>query len=336
MSGDGRPSNLHVSESALGLARLPERMERKFFVVPERAGAVLALLRRICRYDTDFPEEQINSLYFDTPDLDQHERSISGEYTKDKVRIRWYGVELDPHRRRAREVAVGADHGTATRNAGPGATAAHADARPSRTVRVWLERKSRQGFASTKQREVIEVAARALEPERLGRGIVPTRVVVETMAGFGFYAPGPMVPVVLISYWRHRFTEPVTGFRVALDSHVRSTLVRPGIGHGERALELPGVIVEVKGPRYEVPPTLRSLAAFGTSWTRFSKYSSSLDAHVSRPGSVSRLWPSGVMVEAAGCPVRLRSLECSEILEACAAPEPAYAVETPICLPRRI
>lgn len=317
---DSHPSNLHLCRPALGLERLPERMERKFFIAPERAGLVLGLLQRICRYDADFPQEQINSLYFDTPDLDQHERSCSGAYAKDKLRIRWYGAEFDPHRpaevpRRPLENGV------------TGAAEGH-----ERWVRVWLERKSRVGFASTKQREELVVGAVALQPRRLGRGIVPARVVVEAAARFGFFAPGPLVPVVAISYWRHRFVEPLSGFRVALDSHIRSTMVMPGVGRGERALELPGVIVEIKGPRYHLPPALRSLADFGTSWTRFSKYSSSLDAHAGDLGSVSRLWPSGVMVESDGCPVRLRrprSVRAEELAPAGleAAREPIFLTE---------
>ncbi len=75
----------------------PERVEQKFFVTPNRMILALALLRRTCRWDEMYPEEQINSLYFDTPDLEQHERSLAGEFAKAKIRIRWYGAEYDPH-----------------------------------------------------------------------------------------------------------------------------------------------------------------------------------------------------------------------------------------------
>ena len=47
----------------------------------------------ICITASEYPSEQINSLYFDTVELDQHERSSSGDYSKDKVRIRWYGED---------------------------------------------------------------------------------------------------------------------------------------------------------------------------------------------------------------------------------------------------
>ena len=93
------PSNLHVSVTSRFSTgpRLTERVEQKFFILPHRQSVALALLRRTCRSDKEYPAGQVNSLYFDTPDLDQHGRSDSGEYTKDKVRIRWYGEEWGLH-----------------------------------------------------------------------------------------------------------------------------------------------------------------------------------------------------------------------------------------------
>ncbi|OFW60314.1 MAG: hypothetical protein A2133_10165 [Actinobacteria bacterium RBG_16_64_13] len=235
------------------------RVEQKFFVAPSRIGAALALLRRTCRWDRDYPQEQINSLYFDTADLDQHERSLAGDFAKDKVRIRWYGTEHDE------------------------------------TARVWLELKSRRGFASTKQREALDVPAGLVALEALPRGIVPASVLLQTMAGFGFFSAKRLQPVIVVSYWRYRFVEPRKGLRVALDAHIRSTMVMPGAGLGERNLELPGAVVEVKSSSIDLPYSLRNVEELGSSWTRYSKYSSSLQAHAGELGSVSRLWPSGTM-----------------------------------------
>ena len=96
-------------------------------------------------------------------------------------------------------------------------------------------------------------------------------------AGFGFFTYAPLRPVIVISYWRYRFVEPETGLRISIDSHIRSSMVMPGVGRGERGLELPGAVVEVKGTRFDVPRSLRAIAEIGSSWTRYSKYSSSLD-----------------------------------------------------------
>ncbi|MCE5253020.1 MAG: VTC domain-containing protein [Actinomycetia bacterium] len=267
-------AHLHLAGHLNGGPPLPTRVEQKFFISPAQMSFVFALVRRTCRWDDDYPEEQINSVYFDTADLDQHERSLSGEFTKDKVRIRWYGI----HRGR---VEAGPPAGPER----PGAA----------TIPVWIELKSRRGFASTKQRRRHEVPAEALVFEALRKGIVPTDMLAKTMAEFGFFPSRRLLPVIVISYRRCRFVEPRTGFRVAVDSHIRSSMILPGHGHGERDLELPGAVVEVKGPFGDLPQSLRTLADVGSSWTRYSKYSSSLDAHAADLGGVSRLWPSGMM-----------------------------------------
>jgi len=278
------PANLHVSATSRmsSAPRLRERVEQKFFILPQRESAAFALLRRTCRADREYPVGQVNSLYFDTPDLDQHQRSDSGELAKDKVRIRWYGEEYDPHLTSLMEGRIM-----------PDAVAGH-DV-PDGFVRVWLELKSRRGFASTKQRLILEVPGFRLAFAALPTGIIPPMVLARAMAGFGFFTYAPLRPVVAISYWRYRFVEPETGFRISIDSRIRSSLVMPGIGRGERGLELPGAVVEVKGPRFDVPRSLREIAEIGSSWTRYSKYSSSLDAHETAAGSVSRLWPNGMM-----------------------------------------
>ena len=96
------------------------RIERKFFIKPGQIHLAYALLRQVCRPDRDYPSGRINSLYFDSDDLDQHERSTSGEFIKDKVRVRWYGAQ---------------------------------DNLPDE-VPVFLELKSRRGFASSKRSPV--------------------------------------------------------------------------------------------------------------------------------------------------------------------------------------
>ncbi len=283
------PPNLHMSVTspASDAPRLKERVEQKFFILPQREVMALALLQRTCRPDPLHPLDQVNSLYFDTFDLDQHERSDAGDFAKDKVRIRWYGQEHDPH-----ETNGGADPSAVKR--------ARISDTASEDVPVWLELKSRRGFVSTKQRLPLSVPPEALAFGALGRGILPNRVLAETVAGFGHFARGHLRPVIAISYWRLRFVEPGTGFRISIDSHIRSSVVMLGVGIGERGLELPGMVVEVKGPLFDVPLPLLPLAEIGSSWTRYSKYSSNLDAHAATRGGVSRLWPSGIMEKEPG------------------------------------
>jgi hypothetical protein len=241
---------------------LTRRIERKYYIVPRNFAMAHTMLRQICRPDREFPSEQINSLYFDTGDLDQHERSLSGEYRKDKVRIRWYGRDED-----------------------------HGD-----TVTAFLELKSREGFTSTKQRLKLEIPAKDLSVPALGKGIIPRTEIMSTLADFGYYPGRPLWPVIKISYWRYRFTEMMIGMRVALDCHIRSTIIMPGIGRDERELELPGAVIEVKGTRMELPLTIRKMKIMDLDWSRFSKYSSCIDSHGEELGTVGRLSPSGKVI----------------------------------------
>ena len=115
-------------------SKLGWRIERKFYILPQNIGLAYMLLRQVCRQDSEYPEEQINSLYFDTADLEQHNRSLAGEFRKDKARIRWYGADED-----------------------------HQDEIP-----IFLELKSREGLASSKQRHRLVVPT-----EQLSRPLFP-------------------------------------------------------------------------------------------------------------------------------------------------------------------
>jgi hypothetical protein len=242
---------------------MPRRFERKFIVLPEKVGFAYALLRQVCRPDSQYPCDQVNTLYLDTADLEQYVKSASGDFEREKVRIRWYGED-------------GALEGMTP---------------------VYVELKSRQGFASAKQRRRLEVPAESLEPASLGAGVVERTTLVETLAGYGYFPQQPLWPVIAVSYQRYRFTEMTTGMRVSLDCRIRSSAVFPGLGHGERRLPLPNGIVEVKGPSMDIPLALRRLRLLDTDWSRFSKYACCVESQNSDPGTIGRLWPSGRMPE---------------------------------------
>ncbi len=236
-----------------------ERFERKFAILPRNIGFAYTLLRQVCRPDREYPKDRVHSLYFDTPDLDQYERSASGDFRKNKVRIRWYVDNID-------------EQGE---------------------IPVFLELKSRQGFASSKQRQRFLVQAQQLKPANLSRGILDKTAIIETLARFSHFPDKPLMPIIVISYQRYRFNEMLTGVRVSFDSDIRATVVAPELGRQEREIRLTGGVIEVKGPSLELPFTLRRMRLLDIDWGRFSKYGSCLDAHFSEPGSVARLSPSG-------------------------------------------
>ncbi|UCC17137.1 MAG: VTC domain-containing protein [Dehalococcoidales bacterium] len=240
-----------------------QRFERKFFILPKNIGFAYSLLRQFCRPDKDYPISTVHSLYFDTIDLEQYNRSTSGDFNKDKVRIRWYDEE-----------SIEAD-----------------------TVPVFIELKTRHGFASSKQRERIVVPAEDIEPSSLIKGIVSKTALNNIIAGFGYFPELPLRPIIKISYHRYRFTEMVTGTRVSLDYDIHSTMIAPELGRREHDLRLEGGVVEVKGPSMELPLTLRKMRILDTDWSRFSKYSNCIDSHLSDPGAVARFAPPGRILE---------------------------------------
>lgn len=253
---------VHIYGQNINTDHPAQRIERKFYLAPQKVGLAYGLLMHLCKFDGEYPSEQINSLYFDTAALDQHERSSSGDYRKDKVRIRWYGED---------------DGLQGMQNA-------------------FLELKSRRGFSSTKQRLKLQVPAEDLALNNLGAGIIAGTLLLDTIAGFGYFPPGRLQPVIKISYWRYRFMEPMTGRRVSLDYHIRSTMIIPGYDNGAKNLELPGGVIEVKGAEMELPLTLRKMQLLDLDWSRYSKYSSCIDSHDEIPGTAGYLSPSGKIV----------------------------------------
>jgi hypothetical protein len=242
---------------------LPPRLERKFYIAPHKVEATYGLLRVLCRPDLVYPAEQINSLYFDTFGFDQYERSLAGDFVKNKVRLRWYGTDNELNMLQP----------------------------------VFVELKSRKGFASTKQRLELRVPVEKLSPAYIHEGIIPKTLLGSTLARFGYFPLEPLYPIIKISYWRYRFREVLTGIRVALDCHVRSTMISANAGNGERELELPGTILEIKGESMDIPASLKQLKLLGINWSRFSKYSACIDSHSERLGAIGRLSPSGLNID---------------------------------------
>jgi SPX domain protein involved in polyphosphate accumulation len=73
------------------------RYERKFLtgeMIPRQVEAVVRLHPLMFR--APYPPRQINSLYLDTPDMDNYTDNVAGAETRRKVRLRWYGALTGP------------------------------------------------------------------------------------------------------------------------------------------------------------------------------------------------------------------------------------------------
>lgn len=238
---------------------IAKRLERKYYITPGETGLAYGLLRQICLPAGEYFSEQINSLYFDTVGLNEYENAASGDYRKNKIRIRWYGEDKNIHH----------------------------------VHPVFVELKSRHGFAGTKQRLRLDVQKENLMLHNLKKGIIERTTLLDTLARFGYFPLEMLEPIVLISYWRYRFIEIITGQPLSLDCHISSTMIAPWMGNGEKGLELPGGVIEIKGQSMELPVALRQARILNTDWSRFSKYSICIDSHNESPGTVGRLSPSG-------------------------------------------
>jgi hypothetical protein len=236
-----------------------ERFERKFFVSPEKTFFARSLLSHICRRDGKYPQGRISSLYFDTPDLDHFQKSDDGNYEREKIRIRWYD---EPSMQK-------------------------------KVVPIYLELKTKRGFASRKHRRQILVPAERLDKIQANNTIISRHIISQTLSEFGYFLQETILPVILITYERFRFIDTMTSTRLSFDWKVSSMLTAPGLGCCEAQLMLEGGVIEIKGPSMEIPVSLRPLISLGVDWTRFSKYASCLESQMEKPGSAGRFWPSG-------------------------------------------
>lgn len=236
-----------------------DRFERKFFVSQEKTSYARSLLSHICLRDSKYPEGRINSLYFDTADLDQFQESDDGNCEREKIRIRWYD---SPDNQEGE-------------------------------VPVYLELKSKKGFASRKRRRKILVPAERLNRFQADNTIISRNVILQTLSEFGYFSEDLLLPVLLITYKRSRFIDILTGTRLSFDWRISSSLTAPGLGYSEPGLMLEGEVIEIKGPSMEIPISLRPFSTIGIDWTRFSKYVFCLESQMEKPGSVGRFWPSG-------------------------------------------
>ena len=236
-----------------------QRFERKFFVPPGKTAFARSVLSHLCLRDSKYPHGVVNSLYFDTPDLDHFQKSDDGSYEREKIRIRWY------------------DNPSGLEGMVP----------------VYLELKCKRGFASKKQRRKIFVPVERLKKIRDDSTIINRNLMSRTLSEFGYFPEDHFIPVILIAYERFRFTEILTGTRLSFDWKICSSLTARGMGHSEARLMLEGGIIEIKGPSMDIPMSLQTLKILGTDWTRFSKYAGCLESQLEKPGSVGRFRPSG-------------------------------------------
>ena len=219
--------------SASQARRLDWREERKYPLPAARASLLTAWLDARLPRDAQYPVGVVTSCYYDTPQLDSYQDSADGEFTKQKLRLRWYGEPVDPY------------------------------------AGVWLELKSRDGARSVKER--FRYPSSGI-PNQLGL-IIPAREELarrlQDLTGFAALPIEPTLqPTALIRYRRIRWQAADGSVRTALDTEVQTADPR---GAPIWLPIRDGSVLELKSAG-ELPPQLAQLGRLGLRRTAHSKY----------------------------------------------------------------
>jgi hypothetical protein len=210
--------------------------ERKYLVRPSQAAAATACLRAYCREDERYPEGIVRSVYFDTPGLRLLQEKANSDLYKTKVRLRWYE---HPETGETGDIS-------------------------------FLEVKRRVGLRRLKWRRRLDLSGRELS--RMELTDARLQAVVETIDLDPSVAIAGLRPVLVVSYLRRRWQDPITGARVCLDRAITVPRVNRRLIAGPTTGALSAVVLEIKNPSGLVPLNLGFLAPLGAQQASFSKY----------------------------------------------------------------
>ena len=206
------------------------------YTVDVADNILLSSLESLCRRDVEYPSDYINSVYYDTPNLTLLDQKVDSEFHKNKLRLRWYGMPSDI----------------------------------SSKVPAYLEIKQKKGVQRVKTRKEFEVPTNLLMPGK--ESLRQLAVFAKHVGDLGWTPAGALFPMIVIRYFRHRFTEPVSGARISLDSGIRYTRVNGIFFPETEPRTLRHGVLEIKSTTGEIPPGLMTLKSRVNTRDSFSKY----------------------------------------------------------------
>jgi len=227
------------------------RYELKFVGPARRGHAVELSLAALCRPDSEFPENRVHTLYFDSPRLRAYADKINGDYVKEKVRLRWYdaGVPETVHK-------LAPETRTAT-------------AELSSTPSAWLEIKAKTGTLGYKLRKRIAFHLPATATE------FSPQAASDLLAA---HLGAPLLPTCWLSYSRLRLVSLDHHTRVALDREIRVEWSDARLGRPHPKAALPCFVIEVKGKSLLCDPALNACIGRFARRNAFSKYAMCIDS----------------------------------------------------------
>jgi len=210
--------------------------ETKFVFDNRRRHVIRRWLELRCPPDPHHPAYVVSSIYFDTRSWHSLNEKANSDFSKSKIRLRWYS--------------------------GLGRC------EPGETVRLEVKRK--RGRLRGKLRFPVDISSGELasaELQDLKRPEVAT-----LLRTHGVDAPSPLFPVFQIDYTRSRFVHPTTGAGLCLDYdiHVPRVNRRMVSRHDSRLLRQ--AVFEVKGRTSRLMPDLTFLTRLECRKQSFSKY----------------------------------------------------------------
>ncbi len=230
----------------------PISHELKYTAPAWKAEVAWHLARLHARPDPAHPFGLVRSVYFDTPGLAAHAEKAHGDHLKRKVRIRWYGEEV------------------------PGRRA---------EIQAFLEIKHREGIGRYKERMRFAVDPAWLETAPLeDPGWV--RLLRKLAAGHPGLIPHHLLPVVCISYARHRFVALERPARICVDAEIRGDRANRSVFACGSGVALPAVVCEIKDHGQAPLRIERDLFLAGFARRSFSKYGQCLD-RIQQRGSLT-------------------------------------------------
>ena len=216
-------------------------LETKYVLPMRRSELLLRRLAATAQPDPSYRCNRVHSVYFDTPDLEAMSEVENGDYYKAKVRLRWY-EDQSPDASREPEIA-------------------------------YLECKRKIGRRRDKRR--VKISADEGLAVRLPLSDPRWKRYLALLRAEGVELPSAQLePLLHVSYRRHRFFDPTTGLRLALDDQIRlpRVHVRLSAAAAEVRTLAPWAVFEVKGEQQELPPALRCVYSMGARRSSFSKF----------------------------------------------------------------
>ncbi len=225
-----------VAEVALPEPQQRAQHELKYTLPNQAARGITDWLRARLLSDPEYPEGWVSSIYYDSHDLRLLREKVNSDFTKSKVRLRWY---LAPRH--------------------------HTD-----ETAAFLEVKRKIGGRRFKHRVATACSGSELSKTPLQD---PTLIkLLGLLRTPTSWIPTNLHPFMEIRFHRLRFLEPATGARVSIDTDIRPLRVNPAMLPMSNPFPLFHAVVEAKGPFRQPPGLLSDVLAFGCRRESFSKY----------------------------------------------------------------